>query len=141
MVDFDCKAVHWRILAGSDRAAARDIVMVRGTWKAALRILRDKEALTYGFCVGANVPASQVKGPFSVSKPLKELQPGPPFNQMVISSAFGFVLGKNQKKSSRVSPGESEIGSKPAKLGPISKGTSGIALPFSMSQPRAYVAR
>jgi hypothetical protein len=34
----------------------------------------------YGFCTGANVPASQVNGPFSVKKPERLEQPGPPFS-------------------------------------------------------------
>ena len=42
------------------------------------------------------MPASQVKGPFSVRSPERELQPGPPLNHMVISSeAFGLLEGKN----------------------------------------------
>ena len=68
----------------------------------------------YGFGVGANVPACHVKGPFSVRRPLRELQPGPPLNlraksqpgsqegwaeppyHMTTSSvAAGFVEGKN----------------------------------------------
>ena len=50
----------------------------------------------YGFCTGALVPASHVKGPFSVRRPLSELHPGPPLNQMVTSSAArGFEEGKN----------------------------------------------
>jgi hypothetical protein len=61
------------------------------------------------------VPASQMNGPFSVKRPLKELQPGPPLNQIAISSPqLGLVEGKNQKNNSRVSFGSSEIGSKPA---------------------------
>jgi len=50
----------------------------------------------YGLSVGARVPDSHVKGPFSVRSPLKLEHPGPPLNQMAISS-FGSecVVGKN----------------------------------------------
>lgn len=52
----------------------------------------------HSFLNGLKVPYCHKKGPFSWSKPSSELQPGPPFNQMVISSlAAGFVEGKNQK--------------------------------------------
>ena len=45
------------------------------------------------------VPASHVKGPFSVRRPERELQPGPPLNHMVISSeAFGLLEGKNLRR-------------------------------------------
>lgn len=55
-------------------------------------------------------------------------------HQMVISSAAaGFVEGKNQKKSSRVSLGELEIGNSPAYDSPMSKGTSGMPEPFTMN--------
>ena len=70
----------------------------------------------YGFGVGPNVPDCHVKGPFSVRRPLRELQPGPPLNLGVMSQpgsqegwaqppyhmttssvASGFVEGKNLK--------------------------------------------
>jgi hypothetical protein len=43
-------------------------------------------------------PYCQDIGPFSCKKPSRLEQPGPPFNQIVISSeALTFVEGKNQK--------------------------------------------
>lgn len=61
------------------------------------------------------MPDSQVKGPFSVKKPLSEEHPGPPLSQMTTSSGVSArVEGKNQKKSLRVSFGSSEIGNNPA---------------------------
>lgn len=33
----------------------------------------------YEFCTGESVPASHVNGPFSVNRPLRELQPGPAY--------------------------------------------------------------
>ena len=109
----------------------------------------------YGFCTGANVPASHVKGPFSVKRPDRELQPGPPLNHMVISSeALGLLDGKNlqvvhklrlvhmpgaiiaanprrayQKNSCRVSFFADEMGRRPAYDSPTSNGTSGILVP------------
>lgn len=78
------------------------------------------------------VPASHVKGPFSVKKPDKDEQPGPPLNQIAISlSAKGFVEGKYQKKSSRVSLGDDEMGRRPAYDSPTSKGTSGMPVPLT----------
>jgi hypothetical protein len=73
-----------------------------------------------------------VKGPFSVSKPESELQPGPPLSQMTTS--FGVsdkVEGKNQKKSLRVSSGSSEMGRSPAYDSPMSNGTSGKLVPLT----------
>ncbi len=69
----------------------------------------------YGFLTGAKVPYCQRKGPFSWRSPSKELQPGPPLSQMVISSlANGFCDGKNQKYNSRVSFEAEEMGRRPA---------------------------
>ena len=52
----------------------------------------------YGFCTGCSVPASHVNGPFSVKSPESDEHPGPPLNQMAISSfGSGLVVGKNQK--------------------------------------------
>lgn len=56
----------------------------------------------------------------------------PPLSQIKISSeASTFSDGKNQKYNSLVSFASFEIGSKPAYDSPISKSTSGIAVPFT----------
>lgn len=69
----------------------------------------------HGFFTGAKVPYCHRKGPFSCSKPSRELHPGPPLSQMVISSlASGFEEGKNQKYSCRVSFDAEEMGRRPA---------------------------
>lgn len=48
----------------------------------------------YEFGVGANVPSCQRKGPFSVNKPLKELQPGPPLSLVdIVSSVYDMFPG------------------------------------------------
>ena len=80
---------------------------------------------------GLNVPGCQRNGPFSCSRPSSELQPGPPLSQMTSSSvaALARVLGKNQKKSSRVSPSSPEMGSNPEYDSPASKSTFGIEVP------------
>ena len=60
---------------------------------------------------------------------------------MVISSlAAGFSDGKNQKYSSRVSFGSDEIGRRPAYDSPISKSTSGIAVPSTANSRTILVA-
>lgn len=88
------------------------------------------------------MPASQVNGPFSVRKPLSELQPGPPFSQITTSSGvLAWVEGKNQKKSLRVSAGSSEMGSRPAYDSPTSKGTSGMPVPFTENGSVLFVAK
>jgi hypothetical protein len=54
-------------------------------------------------------------GPFSCRKPSSEEQPGPPFNQIVISSVeLTFSDGKNQKYNSEVSLVLSLMGRRPA---------------------------
>lgn len=60
------------------------------------------------------------------------LQPGPPLSQIVISSlASGLDDGKNQKYNSRVSFEAEEMGRRPAYDSPMSKLTSGIAVPLT----------
>lgn len=67
------------------------------------------------------MPYCQRKGPFSCKSPSRELHPGPPFNQIVISSsARGFVDGKYQKKSSLVSFELDDTGRSPAYDSPTS---------------------
>lgn len=53
------------------------------------------------FLTGLKVPYCQMKGPFSWRRPSRELHPGPPFNQIRISSlASTLAEGKNQKYNS-----------------------------------------
>ena len=99
---------------------------------------------------GRYVPYCQIKGPFSWRRPSRDEQPGykniskflmllltspkltPPFSHINISSpASAFSDGKNQKYNSLVSFALFEIGSKPAYDSPISKLTSGIAVPLT----------
>ena len=92
----------------------------------------------HGLGTGFSVPYCQRKGPFSCSSPSRELQPGPPFSQIVISSeATGFSDGKNQKYSSWVSFRAWEIGSKPAYDSPMSKSTSGMPVPLTANSVRS----
>jgi hypothetical protein len=101
----------------------------------------------YWFCVGFAWPHDHENGPFSCSKPSSDEQPGPPFvlrarvnamctaregraHQKTRSSRLpSGPGGKNQKKSSRVSPVLLLIGSKPDQLGPTSQSTSGMLFP------------
>ena len=46
----------------------------------------------YGFWVGPIVPDSQVKGPFSLKRPLRELQPGPPLNLRELENREAYVI-------------------------------------------------
>ncbi len=78
----------------------------------------------YGFSTGANVPGCHRNLPFSWKKPSKELQPGPPFNQMVISST-GFPMVGLKMKNSALEAFFSSIGISPEYISPMSKLTSG----------------
>ena len=70
--------------------------------------------------------------PFSCKRPSRELHPGPPFNQIAISSfASGFWEGKNQNHSWFSSLAFELIGSKPAYDSPRLKSISGSALPLT----------
>ena len=70
--------------------------------------------------------------PFSCKSPSRELHPGPPFNQIAISSlASGFWEGKNQNHSWFSSLTFELIGSKPAYDSPRLKSISGSALPLT----------
>lgn len=78
----------------------------------------------YGFSTGANVPGCHRNLPFSWKKPSKELQPGPPFNQIVISSTGFPMVGLNMKNRA-LEAFFSSIGINPEYISPMSKLTSG----------------
>ena len=78
----------------------------------------------YGFSTGANVPGCHRNLPFSWKKPSKELQPGPPFNQIVISSTCFPMVGLNMKNKA-LEAFFSSIGINPEYISPMSKLTSG----------------
>ena len=78
----------------------------------------------YGFSTGAKVPGCQRNLPFSWKNPSKELQPGPPFNQIVISSTGFPIVGLNIKNNA-LEAFFSSIGINPEYISPMSKLTSG----------------
>ena len=78
----------------------------------------------YGFSTGANVPGCHKNLPFSWKKPSKELQPGPPFNQIVTSSTGSPMVGLNMKNNA-LEAFFSSIGINPEYISPMSKLTSG----------------
>ena len=78
----------------------------------------------YGFSTGAYVPGCHRNLPFSWKKPSKELQPGPPFNQIVISLTGFPMVGLNMKNSAREAF-FSSMGINPEYISPMSKLTSG----------------
>jgi hypothetical protein len=78
--------------------------------------------------------------PFSWKKPSRELQPGPPFNQMVTSSTGAPTVGWKTKKSSLdLSP--ALTGMFPEYISPKSKGTSGILVTWKAERVRHVTAR
>lgn len=79
----------------------------------------------YAFSIGAYVPGCQRNRPFSWKKPSRELQPGPPFSQMVISSTGLPMVGWKMKKSC-LDLSSISIGTRPEYISPTSYGTSGI---------------
>ena len=81
-------------------------------------------AHVYGFWTGAAVPGCQVNGPFSWKNPSMEEHPGPPFNQMVISSTGSPVVGYQTKNRLREVSFMS-MGTFPEYISPMSKSTKG----------------
>lgn len=78
----------------------------------------------YGFSTGANVPGCHVNRPFSWKKPSRELHPGPPLSQIVISSTGSPSVGWKTKKRA-LDLSSLSIGTNPEYISPTSKGTSG----------------
>ena len=78
----------------------------------------------YGFSTGAKVPGCQRKRPFSWKKPSNELQPGPPFSHIVMSSVGGPIVGWNMKNKA-LDALLASIGINPEYSSPMSKLTSG----------------
>lgn len=70
------------------------------------------------------MPGCHKNLPFSWKKPSKELQPGPPFNQIVTSSTGSPTVGLNMKNSA-LEAFFASIGINPEYISPMSKLTSG----------------
>lgn len=78
----------------------------------------------YGFSTGAYMPGCHRNLPFSWKNPSRELQPGPPLSQIVISSTGGPIVGWKTKKSAREVSFMS-IGTRPEYISPMSNLTLG----------------